>query len=333
MSSVLVTGGTGAVGRMLVEELERLGHDVRVLVRREIPGGFFPSRVRTVPGDMEDSESLRRAAEGVDVVYHLAARLHEPRPGPADLDTLWSVNFFGTRALAQAARASGVSRFLLFSTISVYGPAGRGEFHDECSPLRPDSTYAETKAAAEGAVREAGVPFVVLRLAAVYGPGMKGNYPRLVEALRRHRFLLVGNGENRRTLVHVSDVARAAVLAAKHPDALGQTFNITDGSVHTLRAIVDAICLALGRNPVRLRLPTGTVLNGARLIETVSSILGLQATVDPDTVRKLVEDIAVRGDKARLQLGFRANMDLTAGWMQTVEGRLAALKGSHDASS
>jgi UDP-glucose 4-epimerase len=320
VSAVLVTGGTGAVGRVLVEELARQGHDVRVLARRDVPEGLFPSRVQSLRGDMEDHESLRRATEGVGVVYHLAARLHEFRAGPAELDVSSRVNLAGTRVLAQAARASGVSRFVFFSTISVYGPAGRGEVHDESSPLRPDSAYAETKAAAEEAVRSAGLPSVVLRLAAVYGPGMKGNYPRLVEALRRHLFVLVGDGRNRRTLVHVSDAVRAALLAAENPAAPGQTFNVTDGSVHTLRTIIDAICLALGRNPVRLRLPAGAALKAAQLIENLCSAVGCEAPVGSDAVRKILEDMAVRGDKARAHLGFRAEMDLISGWAQTVRG-------------
>ena len=314
---VLVTGGTGVVGRRLVEELDRLGHDVRVLVRRQPAGGFFPARVRLVQGDLADEKSLIAATKDVGVVHHLATKPSVPNPTPADREEFRKINVVGTRALLEAAGRSRVSRFVFFSSISVYGPTARGEISDESSPLRPDSLYAETKVAAEDAVRACGVPTVILRLAAVYGPGMKGNYPRLVEALRGHRFALVGDGSNRRTLVYVRDAVRAAVLAAEHPAAPGETFNVTDGSVHTLREILDAICQALGRGPVRLMLPAGPTLSAARFVEAASSILGRQLPV-ADAVEKLVEEVAVRGEKARARLGFLAETNLPTGWKQAV---------------
>lgn len=290
-------------------------------MRREPPDGFFPARVRRTRGDLTDRPSLIRATKDVRVIYHLGAKLHIPRPSPAERDELRKVNVEGTRALAAAAEANGVSRLVFFSTISVYGPTAPGQFHDESSALRPDSFYAEAKLLAEEQVRAAGVPGVVLRLAAVYGPSMKGNYPRLAEALRRHRFVLVGDGRNRRTLVFTSDVARAARLAAEHPAAPGQTFNVTDGSVHTLKEIVDAICSALGRGAVRFRLPAGPVLRTAGLVESAWSVFGRRAPVGSDTVKKILEDVAVRGEKAAEQLGFRAQTDLLTGWKATLVSR------------
>jgi nucleoside-diphosphate-sugar epimerase len=318
LSAVLVTGGTGLVGKALVEELDRTGAVVRVLVRRDMPVGFFPIRVEAMRGDMRNPESLQRASQGVHVICHLAARMHGSTSMPQEVQATHEVNVGGTNTLLRAARENGVSRFVFFSTISVYGPSEPGQVHDEASRLQPESVYAETKVAAEDAVRSSGVPSVVLRLAAVYGPGMKGNYPRLVEALRRRRFPLIGDGSNRRTLVYLLDAVRAAVLASEHPAALGRTFNVTDGTVHTLREILDAICLALGRGPVRMRVPASPTLGVARLVEAVASRFGRSLRL-ADAARKLLEDIAVSGERARRELGFRPETDLVSGWKRAVE--------------
>jgi nucleoside-diphosphate-sugar epimerase len=87
----------------------------------------------------------------------------------------------------------------------------------------------------------------VLRLRAVYSSRIKGNYERLTHALARNRFIPIGNGLNRRTLVYDKDVSGAAVLAVSHPAAVGRVFNVTDGEFHTLNEIIEFICSALGR--------------------------------------------------------------------------------------
>ena len=147
--------------------------------------------------------------------------------------------------------------------------------------VHPDTFYAQTKLAAEQIVLNArgadGQPLgTVLRLGAVYGSRIKGNYERLTRALAgnlgtrsqflrklghvpRLPFIPVGNGLNRRTLVYDKDVGRAAALAVSHPAAAGRVFNVTDGEFHTLNEIIESICSALGRKPPRLSLPVGPV--------------------------------------------------------------------------
>ena len=106
-----------------------------------------------------------------------------------------------------------------------------------------------------------------MRLGAVYGPRIKGNYERLTRALARHRFIPIGNGLNRRTLIYDKDVGRAAVLAVSHPAAAGRVFNVTDGEYHTLNEIIESICAALGRTPPRLSLPVVPVRFLAGIVE------------------------------------------------------------------
>ncbi len=194
---------------------------------------------------------------------------------------------------------------------------------DENSPVQPDTFYAQTKVAAERIVLNArgtdGRPLgTVLRLGAVYGSRIKGNYERLTHALARHRFIPIGSGLNRRTLVYDKDVGRAAALAVSHPAAAGRVFNVTDGEFHTLNEIIESICSALGRKPPRLSLPVGPMRTLVGLIEKGSRSIGLKSPITRAIIDKYTEDIAVDGSLIQKQLGFVPQYDLKTGWEETI---------------
>jgi UDP-glucose 4-epimerase len=159
----------------------------------------------------------------------------------------------------------------------------------------------------------------VLRLGAVYGSRIKGNYERLTRALARHRFIPIGNGFNRRTLVYNRDVARAAALVVSHPAAAGRVFNVTDGTFHTLNEIIESICSALGRKPPRFALPVSPVRWAAGLLEDGARVFGRSSPVTRATIDKYTEDIAVDSRRIQDELGFKPQYDLKTGWKETVE--------------
>jgi UDP-glucose 4-epimerase len=318
----LVTGATGALGPALVRALVSDGWSVRALARTPPPAGLLPAGVDVIAADVTDSGAVGEAMAGVQVVMHLAAKLHIANPSPALRAEYERVNVQGTRTVVEAARAAGVLRLVFFSTISVYGPS-RGRTLAEATPPAPETIYATTKHAAEQVVLGAsagpdGPPATILRLAAVYGPRVRGNYRRLLRALARRRFVPVGAGRNRRTLVHEEDAARAALLAARHPDAIGEVFNVTDGGSPTLDEIVRVMCAALGRRPPAVALPAGPVRAAAWLAERAAGLAGrrlpLRAAVD-----KYLEEVVVDGRRLRDRLGYRPALTLEAGWRQTVE--------------
>jgi len=169
------------------------------------------------------------------------------------------------------------------------------------------------------AKRNGGQPLgTVLRLGAVYGSRIKGNYERLTHALARHRFISIGNGLNRRTLVYDKDVGRAAALSVTHPAAAGRVFNVTDGEFHPLNEIIESICSALGRKPPRLSLPVGPTRTLIRLIEKGSHAIGLKSPITRAIIDKYTEDIAVDGSLIQKELGFVPQYDLKTGWEETI---------------
>lgn len=313
----LVTGAGGAIGSTLVRRLLNRDYAVRALVREPASAQSMPDGVEIVGCDITDCQPVRQAVTGADVIFHLAAKLHINNPSLRLKDEYFRVNVEGTRCLARAARVAGVRRLIFFSTINVYGSSRPSQLLDEETPLRPDSLYAETKIEGETIVR-AESPSVVLRFAAVYGPRMKGNYTRLVEAIRRRRLPLIGDGRNRRTLVHVEDACDAAIAAAEHEAALGQIYNVTDGRVHSLREIIKAIAVALEKRPPRLHLPARPARIAAGLLEDGLRVVGKKSPINRAMIDKLTEDIAVSGDKIQRELGFQPRYDLQAGWLQTV---------------
>jgi UDP-glucose 4-epimerase len=337
--NVLVTGATGTVGPRVVAALHDAGYQIRTLSIDSPPDGMWPDGVEARIGDVTDPGAVQSALQGVDGVIHLAALLHIVNPLPGFQEKYERINVGGTANVVESALQAGVGRLVFFSTIAVYG-ASTGDALTEDSPTHPDSFYGQTKLAAErivlAAKREDGEPLgTVLRLGAVYGARIKGNYQRLLLALARSRFLPIGRGDNRRTLVYDKDVARAALLALEHPEAAGRVFNVSDGEFHILNDIISTICSALGRKPPRLSLPVGPTLGLVGLVEkgirgimrTRSRILAnsgqAPSPIIPLAIRamieKYMEDIAVDGSRIQKELGFVPQYDLRTGWEETVK--------------
>jgi UDP-glucose 4-epimerase len=251
MSRVLVTGGSGFIGRHVVRLLLADGHHVRVVDRHEHPD------VDTVVGELGDAGVLDRATGGgVEAVVHLAAetsvlgsverpvRVHE-------------VNVDATGALLELARQRGIGTFVLASTNAVVG-AYDGVFTEQV-PLRPLTPYGATKAAGEmllsGYAGAYGLRAPVLRLTNVYGPGMREKdsfVPRMLKAAAAGRGVQVyGDGLQRRDLVHVHDVARAFAMTVsppvgREPWPSGPTI-IGSGSSVTVLDMLEAARAASGR--------------------------------------------------------------------------------------
>ena len=323
-----VTGATGVVGPSLVWHLVEEGYQVRILIRPESDIRFLPDSVNSIIGDINDQEVVNRAVSGVDYVFHLAAKLHINNPDPSLLIEYEQINVSGTKTIVDASAAANVQRLIFFSTINVYGTSPGGEILNENSPLNPESFYAETKAKAEKIVLNAkrdidGKPFgIVLRSAAVYGPQMKGNYTRVVRGLKQGWFYPIGRSLNRRTIVFDQDLVRAAVIAAKHPDSVSEIFNVTDGYIYTLKDIMDAISMSLGKSPLRFHLPILPFRAAAYVLELLFRLFGKRSPVTRDTIDIMLEDRAVSGEKLQEELGYEPNIDLKTGWSLAVKGIL-----------
>ena len=326
-----MTGGTGVLGPGVVRQLAAAGHDVRVLVRQPPSPGLLPETVTSYVGDVTDPASLHEACANVGTVVHLAGLLHVSRAPEAEY---LRTNVGGTTNLLDAAKRSGVRRFLLASTIAVYGYNRPGRSNEDTPPI-PDTPYGRSKLSAERAALSAQTEHLlvgILRLAAVYGPSMRGNYRRLLEAMAAGRFVPVGRGRNLRTLVYQDDAAAAFVMAAEHPGIAGRVYNVTDGECHSVTQIVEALARALGRRSPRVFVPVPLARARATLMEAGAGLAGRSSPVSVQAVEKYVEQVAVAGDRIQRDLGFRPRVGLDEGWHSTVDAlkRAGALGGARE---
>ncbi len=319
---ILVTGATGAVGPIVVKSFLDEGYRIRTLSIDKPPVGIWPDDVETRIGDITNNSAVQAAMEGVDSVIHMAAMLHVVNPPPEMREKYERINVGGTATVVDAAIRAGVKRVVLFSTIAVYGPS-EGCVLDEMSPTHPATLYAQTKLAAEQIVLNArgadGQPLgTVLRFGAIYGSRIKGNYERLTRSLANHRFIAIGNGLNRRTLIYDKDVGRAVVQAVSHPAAAGRIFNVTDGGFHILSEIIEAICSGLCRTSPRLSLPIEPTRTLIHFIERGIGVVGFKTPVTAEMIDKYTEDIAVDGSLFQKEIGFVPQYDLKTGWQETI---------------
>ena len=214
--TVLLTGASGALGRRLVPELQRAGWRVRALVHRQPVAGADEQ----ASGDLEHEATLEAAVAGVQAVLHAAALTHARRSS-----RYMRVNAEGTAALARAANAAGVERFVHVSTHAL-SPAGGG--------------YSRSKLVAEDSVRDAGVPFTIVRLPELYGAGSAEGIDRiLADARERKPIALVGSGSQLVRPVHVDDVVPALVAALRSPESAGRTYTL-GGSSMSVREFAQA---------------------------------------------------------------------------------------------
>jgi nucleoside-diphosphate-sugar epimerase len=318
---ILVTGATGAIGPRVVSELCAEGFRVRTLSMDRIPTNILPDRVQIRVGNINDVGAVRAAVEDVDAVIHMAALLHNPLA--ATEDEYERINVGGTANLVEAVAKADVKRILFISTIAVYGRS-QGCVFTEGSIPKPDTPYARSKLAAEKAVLDAkgskGQDIgVVLRLAAVYGSRVRGNYERLVKSLAARRFIPIGDGSNRRSLVYDRDLAYAARLAVEHPGATGKIFNVSDGELHTLGDVISAICQALGRNNPHIHLPARPARFAAGIVERLARRVGCKPPIARSMIDKYTEDVIVDSSRIRKELGFAPKYGLLAGWKEAVQ--------------
>jgi len=310
----VVTGAAGFIGAALCRRLQETG-SVHAIVRRAVEGPWHESS-RLHLGDDEVPPSL---LEGVDVVFHLASKTHDVM-GTANEDEYERVNVEGTASLLRAAGQAGVRRVVFLSSVKGMGEGGY-DAQDETSVAQPTTPYGRTKLAAENLVLDGGlVPeAVVLRLPLVYGPGVKGNLERMIDAIDRGRFPPVAVTSNRRSMVHVDDVVEAVMLAARHDAATGRTFIITDGHPYSTREIYDTIRGALDKAPSRVSIPTPAMRVLAMCGDIAETIIRRRLPFNSAAYEKLTSSAYYDGGAAVRNLGFNPRYTLARAMPEMVD--------------
>lgn len=267
---ILVTGGSGFIGRRLCAALLAQGAHLRILTR--YAQQFHPrAQLQIYSGDISDAATLTTLCRDIDIVLHLAGFAHAQDDGSADFNVRhWAVNAQGTFNILAAALAAQVRRFVFVSSVQAVGnPGAHCVNEDWDAPAQ--GAYGAAKRAAEQRILEVGanthLQTVILRPPLVYGAGAQANLARLIQAVRQGWFPPLPETGNCRSLVHVEDVVQALFLAAAHPQAVGRTYFINDGQCYSGREIYAAICQALGRPVPHWAVPASILWGAAYLLD------------------------------------------------------------------
>ncbi|MEO5904117.1 MAG: NAD(P)-dependent oxidoreductase [Gemmatimonadaceae bacterium] len=312
----LVTGGTGFIGSHLVAVLLANGWTVRCVVRPTSNLRWLDGQsIQPVTGDLTspDSAALRKALEGVSVVFHLAGTTSS-----AGDEGYSRVNVGSTRHVLEAMAAAAPDALLvLCSSLSAAGPVnGRHTINETVTP-RPVSIYGQSKLKAEMLVEKSGLRYAVVRPPPVYGPRDSGIFSlfRLVSlGIAPH----VTTPDQRLSIVHVSDLVRGMMRIAE-VDARG-IFYMTDGVPHTWHEIMSEIATAVGRTPKFLAVSPRVADALARIERFRGLVMGDKPKLTPDRLIELSQNDWTCSDLwARLELDYESSVALAPGMLSTAK--------------
>ncbi len=302
---VLVTGANGFVGRTLCGYLKTRGD---VVVPAERRASDLASE--TIVGDIDGKTDWMAILDGCEAVVHLAARVHAMSDmGRNLLEQYRTTNTEATLNLARQAAQAGVKRFVFISTIKVNGE-GRDAPYRETDVSVSDDAYAISKWEAEQGLQriaaDTGLEVVILRPPLVYGPGVKANFLRLIQAVQRGWPLPLGAIQNRRSLLFLGNFVDAIRLCIEHPAAAGQIFLLDDGQPVSTPDLIRAVAHAMGRPARLLAVPVS-------LLELAGALVGKRAAVV-----RLTGSLYVDSSFIRSRLGWTPPYSMESGLAETL---------------
>jgi nucleoside-diphosphate-sugar epimerase len=313
MGKVFLTGVTGFTGCHVAKRLADKGYKLRVLVRQNHDIDKWKQKgYEVVTGDLADESWVDEALKDVDAVVHIAAIYRQA--GVVD-SRYWDVNYQGTKNLALGCLRHNIKRFVHCSTIGVLGHISNPPA-DETTPYNPGDIYQLTKCEAEKLVlnlhKEKGLPVVVIRPAAIYGPGDR----RLLKLFRwaaRRRFIMLGDGNTLYHMVYIHDLALGFQLALEKDGIDGEAYIIAGNEIISLNKLMEMIASELKVPRPKLHFPYAPVYALAWLVEKICIPLRIEPPIYRRRIDFFVKDRAFRIDKARILLGYQPHVSLAEG--------------------
>lgn len=308
---ILVTGGSGFIGTRLVKELLDAGHDVRIFDKAM--SASYPDIC--LIGDIRDPDAVDRAVKGVDLVYNLAAE-HKDDVRPISL--YYEVNAGGAKILADACAANNVKSIIFTSSVAIYG-LNVGTPSESTKPS-PFNDYGRSKLQAEEALRlwqdtDNSRNLTIIRPSVVFGEGNRGNVFNLVKQITSGNFVMVGNGNNKKSMAYVGNVAAFLSFLACSPLSKSgvNVFNYTDKPDISMNELVAQVRSFMGRSSRSLpRFPYWFGLLGGTCFDIFSAVTGKRFPISSVRVKKFCADTTIAIDSLQ-KTGFCAPFTLNVG--------------------
>ncbi len=322
----LVTGASGFIGGHVVDELQRQGHDVTALVRPTSDTSHLREvEVRLATGDVTDPESLKRACEGMDWVFHNAAVV----ASYGSWDHYRQVGVDGTKNVIDAASSAGVKRFVHTGSIAVYGTRPKGLPFTEETPYdeKPErwNHYVREKVLSEKLLWKAHadgrIQATSIRPSVVLGSRDRTAVPRTLAVIRSPLGSLAGSRSNRFPAVVVEELAAATVKAADSDIAAGKAYNISGRLPITQQEVMNLFADAAGLKRKTLSVPTAVALQMAGMLEGIYRLA--RRKEEPFITRLVVaiagNDYEIDCSRAAADLGWEGKGDYAEAIRQSVE--------------
>jgi 2-alkyl-3-oxoalkanoate reductase len=326
----VITGATGLLGSHIAEQLVERGEKVRALVRPSSDATFLKSLgAELVVSDFTDPQSLQRAFDGADIVYHCAARVGEWGPWRQFQEQIIDV----ADRVFWACLGASVGRLLHVSSISVYGhPPDRAELFTEDEPIGQNlwswDNYCRAKIAAEKLCHEYPGDWTIVRPSWIYGPRDRNSLPRFFKALAAGRVAITGRGDNLLNVIYAGDVAAGAILAANHPGSVFKAYNLSSDGEVTQQQFLNMLTDALGQPRISRHVSFRLAFAGAYLGEIIARIIRLHRS--PHITRYAVALIGrstrFSSERAKTELGWRPHVSVAEGLRRTLEDHRASEK-------
>jgi nucleoside-diphosphate-sugar epimerase len=243
--NILITGSTGFIGKKLSEILLLHNYNVRFLLRETSHIDKIDKRVKVLHGNLFDDSFLKSSMSDIDIVFHLAALRGETGLPWKEYE---EINILLTEKLLKASR--NVKRFIFCSTVGVMG---FGTGLSEKSPLNPEGYYHISKVKGEKLCLNY-ENCIIVRPSIVYGPGDNGFLYKLINLIKKKRFIIVGNGKNKIHMVHIDNLCKGFIHTALNGN-LGEIYIIADSKALTVSEMSQVIAKKLGVNIPSVMIP------------------------------------------------------------------------------
>lgn len=331
MTNFLVTGANGFIGLHLIERLLKEGHTVTALdmAFQNLPSEWSGS-VKKLRVNITEKNAIIGVFKDVDIVIHLASKVHDLSiDGRSDAE-YFKINVNGTANLLNECKNSNVQHFVFMSSVKAMADDVAEGLNEQHAP-NPTTPYGRSKLEAEYRIADHGsahgLKTTSIRLPVVYGPGNKGNIYRMMAAIDKHRFMMIGRGNNKRSMVFVGNVIDALMKASVREAGGNKLYIVTDEIDYAVRELYNVIAKALGRRPFPFAIPMLAAKTFAKAGDFGEKILHRSLPFNSSALAKLTSSFTFSSLKVQKELCFRSRYDLhntinnLVNWYRTNDGR------------
>jgi len=323
MNKILLTGCSGYIGRTLAPFLKGRGFAVIGMDRRPYPlhplDGF-------IQGDLRDERFLKQIPDTVDTICHLAAAKDDW--GLSD-EEYFSDNVTATRSLLDAGAARGIKNWLFYSSVAVLGSSF--EALNESAPMTPKGAYGESKAQGETlfhqlAEKEPSARIIILRPSVVFGPDNppNTNVYRLVNAIHRNRFVMIGKGDAIKTTSYIENLVGATLFLLERMSEGVHTFIYVDEPKLSTANMVQQICDILQKRPPSWSIPLGVAAPLAHLADIAAAVIRRDLPITAARIKKFCRPTNFDATMLR-NLGFKQPVSMPEAVQRSVEWYLTTI--------